>query len=102
VYRTGWEERNVWRWRPRTYRQLWLFAVLALGVPVFIISAALPMQASWLSGAFFSGASAAFFGGLLETWRLYRRRRKARRVLTEMVKALAFPPAAGDAADPMP
>ena len=39
VERIGWGQRIVqfFRWKPSTYRQVWLFAVPGFGVPGFII-----------------------------------------------------------------
>jgi hypothetical protein len=97
VYPASRQERNVWCWRPpRTYIQVWLLAVFGFGVPIFIISFVLtPPQTSWLSWTLVPAAEAAFISGLLETWRLYRRRRKARRVLAAVIPGSSPGSAAG-------
>jgi hypothetical protein len=79
--------------RGRAYIQVWLFAVFGFGVPIFIISFVLTPQTSWLSWTLVPAAEAAFFSGLLETWRLYRRRQKARRVLAAVIPGRRREPA---------
>jgi hypothetical protein len=68
---------QVRRWYPRTYKQVWLFAVLGFGVPGFIIWAVVEQQHSLMQALIYA-VSVTFFGGLGPSRRLRRRKRASR------------------------
>jgi hypothetical protein len=74
VERTGWWQRIVQfiRWEPSTYTVLWLSAPLRFGVPGFVI--VLAFERGDYHGALASAASITFFGGLIDSKGLNRRR----------------------------
>ncbi|HXB46633.1 MAG TPA: hypothetical protein VNW50_02650 [Streptosporangiaceae bacterium] len=76
--RTGWGQRIVQfcLWKPGTYGQVWLFAVLGFGVPGFIIWSVVGNGPGWPYTAFTCAASITFFGGLGQSWQLNRRRQR--------------------------
>jgi hypothetical protein len=69
--RVDWGMR-VSRWRPSTYRQIWMYAPLGFGVPGFCIRAFLGPQRSLIQ-AFVYAASLTLLGGLAQSWRFHRR-----------------------------
>jgi hypothetical protein len=76
VDRTGRRQRIVQflRWKPSTYVQVWLYAVLGFGVPGFIIWSVIGSHRLYAAGTY--AAFIAFFGGLGQSWRLNRRRQR--------------------------
>jgi hypothetical protein len=60
------------RWKPSTYRQVWIFAVVGFGVPGFCIWEFVAPHSLIASLVYAVGIT--FFGGLGQTWRLNRRR----------------------------
>jgi hypothetical protein len=60
---------GVLRWRPQTYRQVWIFAVLGMGAPQFCIWAVV-RPPHFLIRALVSAASFTFFSGLAGSWRV--------------------------------
>jgi hypothetical protein len=71
--RSGHRVTRVLQWEPSTYRQVWVFAVLGLGVPGFCILLAIAESHS-LVRALTYAVSATFLGGIGLSWRLHRRR----------------------------
>ncbi len=61
-------------WKPRTYPQVWLYALLGFGVPGFLIWSVLGHQPPYLSISYAAGM--AYFGGLGQCWQLSRRRQR--------------------------
>ena len=76
VERAGWGRWFVrfFRWKPSTYAQVWLFAVLGFGVPGLIIWSVVGHNP--LSSAIPYGAGVTFAGGLAQSWQLNRRRQR--------------------------
>jgi hypothetical protein len=85
---SGWGDRvaRVWRWRPSTYRQVWIFAVLGLGMPGLIIWAVEEQQHSLIYAV-----SITFFSGLGQSWQLNRRRQRLDELKNLYPPPLRFP-----------
>lgn len=64
---------QVLRWKPSTYRQVWAYAVLGLGVPGFCIWAVVEQQHSLIQALIYA-VFITCFSGLGQSWRLNRRR----------------------------
>jgi hypothetical protein len=78
VERAGWGQRIVQfcRWQPRTYLQVWLLTVLGCGVPGFVIWYLAGNGVDWPYMAFTWAALVTFSNGLVQSWRLSRRRQR--------------------------
>jgi hypothetical protein len=76
VDRTGRWQRiaQFFRWKPSSYGQVWLSAVLGFGVPGFVIWSVVGHRPPY--AGFTYAASITFFGGLGQSWRLNRRRQR--------------------------
>jgi hypothetical protein len=59
---------RVLRWKPSTYRQVWIFAVLGFGVPGFCIWGFVGVLPLIDSLGYAAGIT--FFSGLTGSWRL--------------------------------
>jgi hypothetical protein len=66
---------RVLRWKPSTYRQVWIYAVLGFGVPGFCIWALLGRP---LIESLIYAASIALVTGYVRSWRLNRDRSRGK------------------------
>lgn len=86
VERTGRRRRlvQVFRWKPKSYVQVWLLAVFGSGVPVFIVLSAMysgagARELGWgWPVALVQAMALTFVIGLGQSWQLNRRRQQGR------------------------
>lgn len=65
---------QFFHWKPRTYGQVWLSAVLGYGLPGLIVWSVVGRHPMYAAVAYAAGAT--FFGGLGQCWGLERRRQR--------------------------
>lgn len=92
VQRARWRQRIVefGRWKPSTYKQVWLFAVVDFGIPGFAIWSILGTQ-PWPSTALVCAVSITRFSGLGQSYRLRQRWRRLAELQALYASALRFP-----------
>jgi hypothetical protein len=73
--------KEIFRWQPKTYGQVWIFAALGMTLPIFIVfsifAATNGWHHPWPALTFGSSGTSLVFHGLTQSALLYRRRKGA-------------------------